>query len=244
MRSTQGDTPQAATPTLSCRVTQEQKRLVLEAAKQAGYHPSDFVRRAVLEAINAIGGAPPAAPGRDRPSPEKMDRQLDPQIRLGSALLDLGAALSRVEKLENDILFTSRDFMHSVRALLAGRTWAPFEVARLWVCMSSDDQVRMLHAVAAVALKVLNEVGRRVLLQLTDLSNDYELMRNVRFLIDTLDPGLGSDQGVEPLARREWDEVRIALRAAEKNISKRLGEQMRPYVESSPTPEEPTEGPS
>src|ERR1039457_294446 len=105
MRSTQRDTPRAATPTLSCRVTQEQKRLVLEAAKQAGYHPSDFVRIAVLEAINAIGAAPQAAPGRDRPSPEKMDRQLDPEFRLEAALLDLGAALSRVEKLENDILF-------------------------------------------------------------------------------------------------------------------------------------------
>lgn len=243
MRPTR-DRSEAASATLSCRVTQEQKRQVVDAAKQAGYNPSDFVRTAVLEAINAIGAAPKAAPGHDQPSPVKMDRQLHPELRLGAALLDLGAALARVEKLENAILFTSRDFMHAVRAQLEGRRWAPFEVARLWVCMSSDDQVRMLHAVAAVSLKVLNEVERRAFFQLSDLSNDFELMRNVRFLIDTLDPAVGTDQGVESLETREWDEVTIALKAAERAIGTRIGDQMSRYGRSSPTPDEPTEQPS
>jgi hypothetical protein len=240
MRSTQRDTPQAATPTLTCRVTPEQKRLVMEAAKQAGCRPSDFVRNAVLEAINAIGAVPKAAPGHDRPSLEKVDRQLDPELGLAAALLDLGAALRRVERLEQDILFASRDFMQAVRALLEGRTWAPFEVARLWVCMSSDDQARMLHAVAAVVLKELHEVGRRAFLQLPDLGNEFELTRSVQFLIETV----ASDQGAESLAKREWDEVRLALNANVREMGRRLGDQTRRYGQSSPTPDEPTEQPS
>jgi hypothetical protein len=192
-------------------VTPEQWEQVVAWARASGRDVSDFVRAAVFQGTHATAAA--LAEAR-RHEGEAVRKEGDRQLRALRAELERAKESRagwqrRAQELEQRLLFASDDLMYAVRTMLAGRSGARSELARLWACMPRNERLRILPAVADAALERLENLRERTYGWRFLFERHGQLLSRVLWLMESLRPEAG--YGAKAPLRPEWDAVGTAL---------------------------------
>jgi len=222
--------------TLSCRVTPEERDQVAASAHAAGRDVSEHMRAAVFAEIHASAEALEAARREvAKAVGDKADRQRRAlQAELDQAEKNWAGWQRRAQKQEQDLLFVSVHVIGAARAVLAGHPGARSELARLWACLSMEEQLRLLPALTQVALERLERLRETTRGWLLYFERDRKALLRVLSLMGSVRPraGFAASAQLQQAWRLESEAVGTAIDAAVSEID----EARKPARQSPGTP--------
>jgi hypothetical protein len=140
----------------------------------------------------------------------------------------------RAQEQELDLLFLSVHVIAAARAVLAGHPGSRSELARLWACLSLEERLRLLPAVAQVALERLERLRETTHSWLFFFERDGKVLERVVSLMESVRPRAGFAASAQLLQewRLEWKTVGAALDIAVMEIK----QARKPARQSPETP--------